>query len=174
MTRPVIRPELTQAFRPWREVAAAAVTIGFAIWLFLRGGYFFQFLGLVILALGVVWIISARRQMRFRRAVNAPGVVEIDEGAIRYLAPRVLGGEIPLRELVEIRMLRLSGQRHWRLKTRDGQALLIPVEAAGAETLAYAFAALPGVDMGRIAHALAEDGPPMQTVWTRPAQPRLT
>ncbi|MDF3605638.1 hypothetical protein PE067_05435 [Paracoccus sp. DMF-8] len=174
MNRPLIRPELVEKFRPWREVAAAAATVGFAVWLFLRGGYFFQFIGLAVLSLGAVWLVNARRQMRFRRAVNAPGLVEIDEGAIRYLAPRILGGEIPLRDLVEIRMLRLSGQRHWRLRTLDGQALLIPVEAAGADHLAHAFAALPGVDMGRIAHALATDGPPMQTVWTRPAQPRLT
>lgn len=174
MTRPMIRPELVERWRPWREVGAAAATLAFGVWLFLRGGYFFQILGLMVLALGLVWIISARRQMRFRRAINAPGIVEIDEGAIRYLAPLVLGGEIPLRDLTEIRMLRLSGQRHWRLKTDDGQALLIPVESAGAENLAHAFAALPGVDMGRITRALAEDSLPMQTVWTRPAQPSLT
>lgn len=182
MSAPLIRPELVERFRPWREVAAALACIGFAVWLFLRGGYFFQFLGLAVLSLGILWLISARRQMRFRRTINAPGAVEIDEGAIRYLIPQLvtgasggrMGGEIPLRDLVEIRMLRLSGLRHWRLKTSDGQALLIPVEAAGADNLAHAFAALPAVDMGRIARALAADGPPMQTVWTRPARPRLT
>lgn len=174
MSRPVIRPELMARFGPWREVAAAGLTAGSGIWLFLRGGWFFQAIGLAVLAVGVIWAISARRQMRFRRDIAAPGLVECDEGAIRYLAPRVLGGEIPLRDLAEIRMLRLSGQRHWRLKTVDGQALLIPVEAAGADSLAHAFAALPGVDMGRITRALADDELPMQTVWTRPARPRLT
>lgn len=170
----MIRPELAERFRPWREVAAAGASLAFGLWVFLRGGYFFQAIGVAILILGTIWAINARRNMRFRHRVSAPGLVEIDEGAIRYLAPRVLGGEVPLRDLAEIRMLRLSGRRHWRLRTLDGQALLIPVEAAGAELLAHAFAALPGADMGRISGALAAEGPPMQTVWTRSVQPRLT
>ena len=95
-------------------------------------------------------------------------MVELDEGAIRYLSPnRLLGGEISLRELAEIRLMRLNGRRHWRLKSTDGQALLIPVDSAGAEYLASAFAALPGIDMGQVSAALAPDAPTIQTVWTR-------
>ena len=101
--------------------------------------------------------------------------MELDEGAIRYLSPdRLLGGEIALRDLSEIRLLRLNGRAHWRLKSLDGQALLVPVDARGAEGLASAFAALPGVDMGRISAALKADGPTMQTLWTRNNHPRLT
>lgn len=169
-----IRPELAQKLHPWREVIAAAICILFGIWIFTRGGMLFQPLGFVVAVIGLVWAITARRQMRFQRAIGAPGLVEIDEGAIRYFAPRALGGEISLRDLVEIRFLRLSGRGHWRLRTLDAQALLIPVDAAGAEKLADAFASLPGVDMGRVTAALLPNAPAIQTVWTRPAPHTLT
>jgi hypothetical protein len=45
-----------------------------------------------------------------------------------------------LDELVEIRLLAMRGRRMWRLKQTDGQALLIPVDAEGAEKLFDVFA----------------------------------
>ena len=86
----------------------------------------------VALAVAVAWGIDARRRMRFRREIAAPGVVELIEGAIRYYGARALGGEIALRDLVEVRLLTLRGHPHWRLRSDAGEALLIPVEAAGA------------------------------------------
>lgn len=169
----MIRPELARRLHPWREVIAAAMTGGFGIWIFTRGGLLFQPLGLAILALAAVWGLTARRKMRFLRGIDAPGLVELDEGAIRYYAPDLHGGELPVRDLSEIRLLSIAGRPHWRLRTIDAQALLIPVEAAGAERLADAFAALPGIDMGRVIAAL-DTGASDQTVWTRTPTPRLT
>ena len=170
----MIRPALSDQLRPWREVIAALACLAFGIWVFAKGGYVFWPLGGAIMAISAIWGLNARRQMRFRREVGAPGLVEVDEGAVRLFGARALGGEISLRDLVEIRLLVLSGRSHWRLKSSDGQALLIPVDAAGAEQLAHAFAALPGVDMGRISAALRGTGATVQTVWTRPDRPRLT
>lgn len=170
----MIRPALAEQLRPWREVIAALACLVFGIWIFAKGGYVFWPLGAAIMAISAIWGVNARRQMRFRREVSAPGLVEIDEGAVRFFAARALGGEIALRDLVEIRLLVLSGRSHWRLKSGDGQALLVPVDSAGAERLADAFATLPGVDMGRISAALQGKGPSVQTVWTRPARSRLT
>lgn len=191
----MIRRDLLMRLHPWREVIAAGLTAGIGLWLFLRGGLFFQPLGLGVIAIAAVWALAARRQMSFRRQIAAPGLVEVDEGAIRLYAvpvaqpalspvpvdsssrPRpatTFGGEVALRDLVEIRLLRLSGKPHWRLKTGDGQALLIPVDAAGADALANAFATLPGIEMGRLSAALSPNGAVMQTVWTRSDRPRLT
>lgn len=170
----MIRPALADQLRPWSEVIAALACLAFGIWIFSKGGFVFRPMGAAIVVISGIWGVNARRQMRFRRAVSAPGLVEVDEGALRYYAARALGGEISLRDLSEIRLLVLSGRSHWRLKSVDGQALLIPVDAAGAELLADAFATLPGVDMGRISAALRGSGPNVQTVWTRPARARLT
>ena len=167
----MIRPEL----RPYRETVAALVATGLGLWVFSRGGWVFWPLGALIAVASALWALDAWRRLRFRSRATAPGVVELDEGAIRYLSPdRLLSGEIALRDLSEIRLLRLNGRAHWRLKSLDGQALLVPVDARGADGLASAFAALPGVDMGRISAALKADGPTMQTLWTRNNHPRLT
>ena len=167
----MIRPEL----RPYRETVAALVATGLGLWVFSRGGWVFWPLGALIAGASALWALDAWRRLRVRSRATAPGVVELDEGAIRYLSPdRLLGGEIALRDLSEIRLLRLNGRAHRRLKSLDGQALLVPVDARGADGLASAFAALPGVDMGRISAALKADGPTMQTLWTRNNHPRLT
>ncbi|MEI2687828.1 MAG: hypothetical protein V9G14_17530 [Cypionkella sp.] len=87
----------------------------------------------------------AWRRIRFAQDIDAPGVVEVDEAQIGYLGPEA-GGFVSIVELVELRLLTLRGRRLWRLKQADGQALLIPVDAAGAERLFDAFATLPGMD----------------------------
>lgn len=171
----IIRPELVQRFRPWTELASALAVLAFGLWVFSLGGWLFWPLGVLIAAVAAVWANDARRRRRFLQDQTGIGVVELDEGAIRYLSPhRFLGGEIALRDLNEIRLMRLNGHSHWRLKSMAGEALLIPVDATGAHRLADAFATLPGLDMGRVSRALAQDSPNLQTVWTRGGQTRLT
>ena len=163
----MIRPDLAGRLRPWGESLAALAAALVCLWIARLGGWFFGAIGLAGGTIALLWLIGALRRARFARAINAPGVVEIDEGAIRYYGARILGGEIALRELSEIRLLPLDGRAHWRLKSADGQALLVPLDAAGAPHLADAFAALPGIDMGAIAAALS--GPPaIRTLWRRP------
>ena len=164
---PVIRPELAERLRPWRELAAAVLVAVSGAWVFTWGGLVFQPIGIAVFAVAAVWGIDARRRMRFRREVAAPGVVELIEGAIRYYGAQTLGGEIALRDLVEVRLLRLNGHAHWRLRSSDGQALLIPVEAAGAARLADAFSALPGFDLAQAANALDAKGETFRIVWRR-------
>lgn len=151
----MIRPELIARIRPWREVIAAALTGAFGIWMFSQGGLLFQPLGSAILALALLWGLGAWRRRRFALPIGAPGLVEVEEGAIRYFGARALGGEVALRDLTQIRLIRVDGHAHWRLKTHGGEALLIPVEAAGAAALADAFAALPGFDLRAASEALA-------------------
>jgi hypothetical protein len=86
--------------------------------------------------------------------VDAPGMVEVDEGQVGYFGPGD-GGFVGLPELVELRLITVRGGRFWRLKQADGQALLIPVDAAGAERLFDAFASLPGMDTQALVTALA-------------------
>lgn len=165
----MIRPELATALRRWAEpIWATGVTLA-GLWLVGRGGWFFGLLGGLLAAVALIWLLAALRRSRFTRDIAAPGVVEIDEGAIRYLGASALGGQIALRELSEIRLMRLHGHAHWRLKSNSGEALLIPLEAAGAPALADAFAALPGIDMGAVAAALArieQGGPAVISLWS--------
>lgn len=176
----MIRPELLERLRPWRETAAAAALALAGLWIASLGGLVFLPLGLALAAVGAVWGITAVRRMRFAQGVAAPGMVEVDEAQVGYLGP-AFGGFVALPELVELRLLTMGGRRLWRLKQTDGQALLIPVDAAGAERLYDAFASLPGMDTAALLAAL--QGPEtgitlpagasqMRLVWSRPAAAR--
>jgi len=167
-----LRPEAEAFLMRWSEAAAAAAAGLAGLWLVSLGGYLLGPLGAAVLILAAAWGLLSFRRMRFRRTVAAPGLVEVDEGQVGYLGP-TFGGYVALRELVEVRLIDISHQRHWRLKQADGQALLIPVSAAGADLLFDAFASLPGIDLGLLAAAL--DAPPdSQLVWRRPAHAALT
>ncbi len=78
-----------------------------------------------------------------------------------------MGGQIALRELSEIRLLNINNRAYWRLKSGSGEALLVPLDAAGAEALADAFTSLPGLDMGRVSAAVTHAGPAVRTLWVR-------
>lgn len=149
----LIRPELSAAIWRWREVIVAVGFAIFGFWLIWLGGYLLIPLGAIIAALGAASALMAWRRLRFAQAVHAPGLVEIVEGQIGYLGPN-FGGYVGLPDLTEVRMITIQGRRLWRLKQNDGQALLIPVDAKGADRLFDAFASLPGMDMGALVAAL--------------------
>ena len=152
----MIRPEVTALAQRYREMIAAAIPAALGLWLVRLGGLLLAPIGTVMIALSVAWAVMAWRRIRFAQPTEAPGVVEVDEAQIGYLGP-TSGGFVSIVELVELRLLTLRGRRLWRLKQADGQALLIPVDAAGAERLFDAFASLPGMDSGALVAALTPD-----------------
>lgn len=174
----LIRPEVTALIARGSEVIWAAAMAGFGIWLIWLGGYLLTPLGAGIAALGIGWGVMALRRMRFAQTVATPGMVEVDEGQIGYMGPAT-GGFVSLPEVIEVRLIALRGRRVWRLKQADGQALLIPVDAAGAEGLFDAFSSLPGMDTSALVAALGgvpatgqslpapHDAPDMQVIWRR-------
>lgn len=153
--------------RRWREVIAAGAVAAAGLWLLSLGGYVLVPAGAALTALAAGWAMIALRRIRFLRGVGAPGLVEVDEGQVGYFGP-TFGGFVALADLAELRLAEFHGARAWRLKTQDGQVLLIPVDAAGAERLYDAFAALPGIDMARVTAAL-DHGQPTLPLWRRAA-----
>ena len=149
----MIRAEVTDAVWRWREVIAAGMFGGCGVWLIWLGGFLLGPLGALVLVLAAFWGVTAWRRVRFAQDVAAPGVVEVDEGQVGYLGPS-FGGYVALPDLVEVRLVTMYGRRLWRLKQADGQALLIPVNATGAERLFDAFGSLPGMDMAALLAAL--------------------
>ncbi len=167
-----VRPEARILLNRWSEMALALSVVLAGLWLIRMGGYFLGPVGVALCALGGAWALLALRRIRFQRPVSAPGVVEVDEGQVGYLGP-TFGGYVSLRELVEVRMIRLHGQPHWRLKQADGQTLLIPASATGADGLFDAFASLPGASTAAFAAAVDLRGD-AQIVWRHPARVALT
>ena len=153
----MIRPELRAALARWREVIGAAVVAALGLWVASGGGYLLVPVGLLVAALGVGLAVQGWRRLRFAQGSDAPGVVTVDEGQISYMGPQ-LGGFVSVPELAELRLITLRGRRLWRLRQVDGQVLLIPVDAAGAEGLFDVFATLPGLDMAALLAALEPQG----------------
>ncbi len=181
----LIRPVVLAGLRRGREVIAALVLVALGLWLAWLGGYLLVPLGLGIVAIGAAWALQALRRLRFAQSGRSPGMVEVDEGQIGYLGPAE-GGFVGLPDLVELRLISLRGRRVWRLKQADGQALLVPVDAAGAERLFDAFASLPGMDTQALVAALelkntvqGDKGSVSNVsdsfvIWRRPARAALT
>jgi hypothetical protein len=160
-----VRPTVSLALSRNREVIAAAGAGTVGLWLVWLGGYFLIPVGAALVALAAGWGLIAVRRLRFRRDIAAPGIVEVDEGQIGYLGP-AFGGYVALADLDDLRLGTFGDQRQWRLRTTDGQVLLVPVAAEGAERLADAFAALPGIDMALLARAL-DDPAITGPLWSR-------
>ncbi|WP_444454142.1 hypothetical protein ACTTAI_02915 [Rhodobacter capsulatus] len=166
----MIRPELRAHLIRQREAYVAGLLLAASLWIATRGGWFLAAVGLCLAALTAGWVVLALRRARFSRPVSDPGVVDLDEGRIGYYGTGglVLGGYMALDDLSEIRLLILKDSQFWRLKSRDGQALLVPVAAVGSEKLFDAFAGLPGIDMGAMTAAL-DTRITAQSLWRRPA-----
>ena len=156
-----MNPALLALLRRHREALGAAAVAVLGLWVAAQGGLILIPLGLVIATLGATLTLNAWRRVRFTQKVQAPGMVELDEGQVGYLSPE-MGGFLSLNDLTEIRLMTVRGTRMWRLKQSDGQALLIPVDAAGAERLFDAFASLPGLDTAALVAAL--DNPPPESL----------
>lgn len=168
----LIRPEFTAGLIRWREVIAGALIIGLGLWLIALGGYLLTPLGAGVAALGLGWTLLAYRRIRFAQEVAAPGMVEVDEAQVGYLGPQG-GGFVSIDDLQEIRLLTLRGRRVWRLKQLDGQALLIPVDAEGADRLFDAFAALPEMNTADLIAALSPETAPPTTLPLRGDIPEM-
>ncbi|MDH3262745.1 MAG: hypothetical protein OEM24_01975 [Paracoccaceae bacterium] len=169
-----LRPEALAALARWREVAGALVFAAFGLWVATFGGWFFQGVGLILALAGLWGAVIAFRRMQFRRAVEQPGIVEVDEGQVRYLGPHG-GGFAALPEVVELELLSdLSGRRWWRLREAGGNHLAVPVAAEGADQLFDAFARLPGLSPAALLAALDDPQSKAVTVWRRAARRALT
>lgn len=160
----MIRPEVWTLVLRGQEVILASLLGLFGLWLMILGGYILLPIGGAITALAVSMAVLALRRLRFSNHHGAIGVVEVDEAQIGYFGPTE-GGFISLQDMVELRLLRVGGVDMWRLKQSDGQTLLIPVAATGAERLFDAFAALPDMHSADLVSPLG--GSDMRMIWRR-------
>ena len=152
MIRPEARARLWQA----RDLFVVLAVVALGLWFLRLGGYLLVPVGAAVIALGLGLALLALRRLRFARPTTGPGLVEVDEGQVGYLGP-MGGGYVSLRELAELRLLSRGGARFWLLKQMDGQALLIPADAQGADQLFDAFASLPGLGSDALVAALEKN-----------------
>ena len=166
-----IRPEATATLWRWREVLIGAALAVLALWWLVGPRGLLGMIAPVLLVGAGALIMVGLQRGRFRGAGGGMGAVQVDEGQIAYFGP-LSGGAVALRDM---RCLRLDGRQspaHWVLEQADGPALMIPVDAAGADALFDAFATLPGLRTERMLARLRDTPDVPVVIWER-ARPTL-
>lgn len=140
----MFRPEVIRLMQRWADAAFGLGLAALGIWIAFLGGWVLLALGVAVGLAGLGWAILGVQRAKFAGDPDAPGMIEITEGQLRYLHP-VIPGEISLADLAELRLVRYRGRKMWRLRDFEGASLLLPVDASGAAALFDAFSALPGL-----------------------------
>ena len=149
----------TESVPLWRarEILFALGFGAFGAWCIWLGGYVLVPFGAATLAVATLLGVMAQRRLRFGQGIHAPGIIDVDEAQLSYFGPDG-GGFVSLADVTELRLVWMAGRRFWRLKQSDGQALLLPVDASGADRLFDAFASLPGMDTRALVAAVGLPG----------------
>ena len=168
------RPEAVAALARWREVLIAGAVMALGLWIALRpGGVIMTGFGYVLIAIGAVFMVPAVRRARFFTGNDGPGAVQVDEGRILYMGP-VTGGAMALDDLAVLSVRRDGADQVTWVLADATQLLVIPVDAAGADALFDAFAALPGLNVDRLINAVQSRTKGSQRLWARDRPLALT
>lgn len=174
----MIRPEVSALFQRWQETIIAGCVTGLGIWMALQGGYLWLGLGGAVGLIGAGWAYVSFGHARFQQRPDGPGVVRFDEAELSYFSA-TRGGTVGLNALQEIKLVTIRGRRMWWLREITGEPLLVPVDAAGNDTLFNAFSTLPGLSQSDLLLALQGGGtggllsgaqPQILPVWRRPGK----
>lgn len=150
----MIRPEVRAQFRRWRDALIGLALISAGLWMLAQPAFLVRALGVLVALAGLALAVIGARRARFAgSAAGGPGIVDINERQIVYMAPEG-GGFVALDEIASLSLS--ADGRHWLIGASDGSELAVPLAARGAEMLFDAFAALPGIDMARLTRATRE------------------
>lgn len=161
------RPEVRALIYRWREVLAAAGLGLFGLWWGLTGVGATLWLGYVICAIGLGWMVAAVQRARFAQGGDGPGVVQLRERRLAYFGP-LDGGVMDVDDLVQLVFDPTSYPApSWVLTGAGGQRIAIPVNAAGADGLFDIFAALPQIKTHALLDVLSRTQHAQVIVWRR-------
>ncbi|TDL75212.1 hypothetical protein E2L08_14960 [Palleronia sediminis] len=163
----MIRPELRAGLIRWREtiVGGAAALLG--LWWIVAAGGLLPWVGAVLVLVGsaVAWEGTARA-LRPADGGGA-GVVDVTERQITYMSAQG-GGAVSLDTLAVVAIERRAGAAPlWTLADMDGRRISVPSDATGADQVADALAALPGLTHAALLGALRDPSPGAAVLWRR-------
>lgn len=163
-----VRPEAASALARWSEVLASLLIVALGLWAATGAGWLLQSLGVGILLIGLGLAFTAFRRMQFGQFSGGVGVVDLDERQLSYFAA-FDGGAVSLDMLARVTII--TGPRQsaaqWFFEEDGGGQLLIPANAAEADLLFDALAALPGVDYDAATKALSSRADQQHVIWSK-------
>lgn len=168
----MIRPEVLTVLQKYSELLAGLATALIGVWFMTRIGWFWIALGALVVFAGLGLAYTAWRRRAFATDQIGPGLVEVDERQISYLAAYE-GGAVSINQLARITAVSntegpWAEDLHWVLEEDGGATLTIPNSAAGAEQLFDAFAALDGVDYAAATKAMGSTNHDSFVIWSKP------
>ncbi|WP_372604539.1 hypothetical protein [Actibacterium sp.] len=165
----LIRPEMRAALWRWREPLAALAVLALGLWWASASFGVMRWLGYALALIAAAAALAGVQRARFVQGRGGPGVVELDEGMLRYFGP-FSGGVIDIPALSMVQLVPQAGNTHaWRLFAPGVPPLTIPTDAPGTELLFDVFAALPGVRIEAVLHHLHARSAETIVIWRHPA-----
>tara|TARA_R100000935_G_scaffold10270_1_gene20529 strand:- start:3844 stop:4383 length:540 start_codon:yes stop_codon:yes gene_type:complete len=162
-----LRPQARATLWRWREVLFAGALAALGLWWALGSFGLVKWIGIVLVLLAAAIAAAGVQRARFRQDGQGPGIVMLDERRLVYMGP-LTGGAMDVADLTRLELEPAAMPRpHWVLTGVGGQALAIPVNAEGAETLFDVFAALPGIRSGSVLDVLERTPGARVTVWEK-------
>lgn len=161
-----MRGEAKAGLKRWAEVLAGGAIVALSVWWLFHSWGLSKALGWIGIVFGLAFAYAGWQRARFTPAGEGLGAVQIDERRLGYYGP-LSGGVIDLDELETLSFDGTGRPGHWILRDQSGTSLAIPVNAAGAERLYDAFAALPGLALSDLARAQHRRGRQIWPLWRR-------
>ena len=162
-----LRPQARYTMWRWREALYGAAIALLGLWWAIKGVLLVQTLGMVVAAIGALFIVAGLQRGRFRQAGDGPGVVQVAERRITYFGP-LGGGGIDISDLTMLTIdPTAKSAAHWILSSPMQRDIAVPVNAAGADALFDAFGALSGLDTQVLLHTLNNLPTTQKVVWAK-------
>ncbi len=162
-----VRPETRALLWKWREVLIGGFITALGAWKsFTTLGLVFAFWIVVAIA-GAVILFAGLQRLRFRRGKDGVGVVQVDERQVSYFGP-MQGGVISIEALVRVELVpAANGIHNWVLTVWGDAPLIIPVNAARADTLFDVFNVLKGIETEKMLAALNAKSAQTVVIWEK-------
>lgn len=170
-----VRPEFRAALARYAQVIIGALIVALGLWWTRFTFGIVNGLSYGVALLGLIIAIEGLRRARLMRKATGkgPGLVEVDEWRITYLSAH-FGGSVAIDALMAVE-IQVTDQAEalWIFLQTDGQRLVVPASAKGADLIVDALSALPGLDYAAAQAAMASTDRGRFVLW-RTDQSRIS
>ncbi|SLN21103.1 hypothetical protein AQS8620_00579 [Aquimixticola soesokkakensis] len=162
----MIRAELARRLKRFAEPLGAFAGALLCLWAALTTFGVTRWVMAVFALAALCFGLVALQRALFRARGVGTGLVEVDEGMLRYMSA-FDGGEVEITAIDSLWLLPAQrGAAHWQVEGKEGSRLRIPVDAAGADQLFDVFAQLPGIETGRMLRQLRDAPDTPVVIWS--------
>ncbi len=152
------------ALTRWREVLTGAAIVGLGVYWSFSAGSVLRWVAVLVILSGGAILWEGLRRLRLPKGGGGPGIVQVTERQITYLAPD-LGGILSVDELTRVEIRSTGGRQVWLFYSAGQPPISIPGDAVGFEKVFDALAALPGVNLEQAIEAASSTVGDLFLVW---------